>query len=999
MHDPTSEAPLSIRLFGSFHVRLAGRPLPSLRSRKGEWLLALLVLRAGRPVAREWLAENLWPDSLPDDARTSLRQSLKDLRTALGEQEWRIEAVAGRRLALDLTGAEVDVWEFEAGVRAGDAERLRRAIELYAGPLLEGCAETWVVAEREEREQAYLIALERLAHAAEAQGDPAAAVGYRRRAAAAAPLTEPIQRALITALAHGGETQAAVDVYQQLRRNLYREHGTEPDTETTALFQQIRAEARSKGETATSKRKPHPAKTGLPTPLTALIGRQAELAEIENRLLTARLVTLTGTGGVGKTRLALAAAAEAAPQFANGAYFVDLSGIHSEAMILSAISAALGLERDLGTPQHLTTALSTRQLLLVLDNCEHLLGACARLANALVTQCPQLRILATSREPLGITGEVRVPLTPLALPTAASPDYPVTIEQARASPAVRLFCERAAAVCAGFKLTSAEAPIAAELCRRLDGLPLALELSAALTDVLPLSEILQRLDDRFRLLSIGDPSRPERQQTLTAMVDWSYEQLDADERRLFRRAAVFAGNWSLAALDVVGADLPSPAFPVLARLIRKSLVVPEETRAGGRRYRMLETLREYAAQRLAEAGEAETIRRRHLEWVAALVSEAEPDLTGPEQVSTLARLSADEENLSGALEWALDPQRKVEDYVLGSRLAAQLGRYWQIRGLYAEGHRHLRRSLERDLEEPRLRASLLGWAGFLALYRGHYATAVQLAKESLQAWEALGDDRGRAEALGTLAIAAKDQGDRVTAHTHFEESRQLWERVGDRRGLAGALGYLGILAVDAGNADAAEELFGRALGLRRSLQDVWGIAASLNNLGRLAAGRGDLERAHALLAESLEFRRKLGDRRCMAVTLNSLGTLLLKQADLQPAARHFAESLELVTKIGDRRSIAYSLEAVARLAIAAEYPAEGLRLLAAAANLRTLLSAPLSAPEATVQDRLIESLRERLGERESSRHQVAGEALSQAQAATLARSVLQRLAGQTTAAI
>jgi len=997
MHDPLSDAPLSIRLFGTFQARLSGKSLPGLRSRKGEWLLALMVLHAGRPVGREWLAETLWPESLPDDARTSLRQSLKDLRTALGDQSWRIASLAGRRLALDLTGADVDLVTFDAKVRAGDIESLRQAVGLYTGPLLEQCAELWVLGEREAREQEYLKALDRLAREAEARGELQAAVGYRRQAAAAAPVTEPVQRALMTALARAGDAQAAVEAYQQLRRRLYREHGTEPDAATTALFRQIRANARRTSEAPDSERVPRATRVGLPAPLTSLIGREAELAELENRLLTARLVTLTGTGGVGKTRLALAAAAQVAPQFADGAYFVDLSPSPNEPALLSAIATSLGVERELGSPQHLTGALSARQLLLVLDNCEHLLRTCARLANALLTQCPHLRILATSREPLGVTGEARVPLNPLPLPDLLPGEHAVTTEQLAASPAVRLFCERAATVCPGFRLAGPEARVVAEICRKLDGLPLALELAAALTDVLSLSELRHRVEDRFALLASGDPTRPERQQTLQAMVDWSYERLAPEEQLLFRRAGVFSGSWSLAALEVVGADPADPAdpvFPVLVRLIRKSLVVPEEGPGGARRYRMLETLRCYARERLVESGEAAAIQRRHLGWLTDLVAQAEPELTGPNQIAALARLATEGENLSAGLEWSLDPKATGDDAHAGATLAAQLGRYWQIRGFYAEGSRNLRRCLERlsftDTEaDRRLRASLLGWAGFLALYVDPLPTAVRFAEASLHEWQRLGDDRGRADALGTLAIAAKSQGDREKARTLFEASRQLWEQIEDSRGLAGVLGYLGILAVDAEEPDTAEELFERALALRRSLRDVWGIAASLNNLGRLAASRGQFQRARALLEESLSLRRELGDRRSMAVTLNSLGSLILALDDRPHTARLFAESLEMASQIGDRQSIAYSLEAVARLA-GDEAPADAVRLIAAASGIRVALPAPLSAPEAAMQHQFTEALRERLGERDATRLQSEAEALSLVQAVSLARTVLER---------
>lgn len=990
---PDRDPPLSIRLFGALEVRLSGQPLPRLRSRKGEWLLALLVLRDGQPVLRDWLAETLWPDSSPEAALTSLRQSLKDLRSALGDQAWRLQKAGGRRLALELSHARVDLHEFRTLLEVGDAESLARAVALYRGPLLEGCREPWLQADREQYERAYLGALERLSREAEARGDLALAAGYLRRAAATVPGSEPVHRSLMAVLSRSGETQAAIEVYQRLRRWLHRECAAEPDAETTALYQRIRAGARRTDHQRTPPEPSRAAAAGVPLPLTPLIGRERELAEIEGRLLAARLVTLTGTGGVGKTRLALAVAVEAAPQFADGACFVDFSAVGSDALLRSTLAAALGLGTGPDPESRLIPSLAPRQLLLVLDNCEHLLAGCARLVHSLVSQCPAVRILATSREPLGLTGEVRIPIPPLPLPDTAHGGR--TLQEITASPAVRLFCERASAVAPGFAPGEADAPLLLQLCRCLDGLPLALELAASMLDVLSLPEILRGLDDRFRFLAGADPTRPERQQTLQGVVDWSYERLDPEEQRLFRWVGAFTGSWNLAALDSVCSE-PAPVLPVLTRLVRKSLVVPEDLPAGGRRYRMLETLRQYARQRLAEAGEADAVRKRHLEWARELVALAAPQLSGPDQTAALERLTAEEENLNGALEWALEPERDPEICLSGAQLAAELGRYWQIRGLYRQGGRHLHRSLARlptaAEGETRLRATLLGWAGFLMLYEGRYQEATEQATAALRIWEALGDVRGRAEALGTLAICAKDQGDTQEARPLFAESLRLSEQVGDTRGIASSLGYLGILAADAGEPDEAEPLFARALALRRSLRDTWGIAASLNNLGRLAAARGDLERARSLLEESLELRRQLGDRRSIAVTLNSLGSLLLCQDRLAPAAACFMESLELVSEIGDRRSIAYSLEAAAQVAHKLEENGDALRLLGAAAALRRELPAPLSSAGVTELQKLLASLRERTGDPNSLSLLAAGEALTPAQRVQLARTLLQRAA-------
>ena len=975
------QAPLTIQLLGSFHVTVEGEPLPRLRSRKGEWLLALLVLRTDRPVRREWLAENLWPDSLPEDALTSLRQSLKDLRTALGSQAWRLRAVSGRALQLDLSGAEVDLRRFDEAVRRGDRHSLELAVSLYAGPLLEGCSEPWVLAERSARENAYLSALEHLARGARTRGEPRKACEYLRAATVTAPHSGSLLRELLQALSDAGELQAVVEAYHEHRRWLYREHGARPDEETVTLFHLLRL---AKPVTAT------PLTTGnIPKPFTSLVGREAVLRELEGKLLTSRLVTLTGPGGVGKTRLALTVAYEGSADYADLAWLVELSALRDPVQLPAAIARGLFLEPAPASVPELVRALAGRQLLLVLDNCEHLLAACAHAVSAILGNCPDVRILATSRERLGITGEVVLPVAPLALPEGGAidlGDYPAT----------RLFRDRA-----GLSTVSAEeADAIAQLCRRLDGLPLAIELAAALTDTLSVGEIAARLSQ----LRSDDPTLPERHRTLAAVVDWSYQRLDLRERLLFRRLALFAGTWSLALAEAVCADeaeLPAAeVLPVLVRLVRKSLVAPEDARFAERCYRMLETIRAYAEHRLP-VRERELLQRRRLLWLVTRAEDAEHRLTGPEQREALARLDAEYGNLRAALEWGL-ASREPDALHAGQRLAAALGRYWQIRGLFAEGRSVLQQALERGALERgapdgALRARLVGWAGYLACFQGEYVAARELAREALRLYEALGDARGGAEALGTLAIVAKDQGELEAARTLFLESRGGFERVGDRPGVATVDGYLGILAAAAGEDADAERLYLQALAERRALGDTWGIAASLNNLGLLALRRGHLSAAEPFLAESLTLRRELGDRRCQAVTLNNLGKIALRQGHPDRAAQLFAESLELAVAIGDRRSLAYSLEAIARLQIEHGDPAEGVRLFASAAALREELSAPLAAREREEQDHLQEQATSALGREAADRCAHEGRLRELTRTLAAARTSLRRYSASSSA--
>jgi tetratricopeptide (TPR) repeat protein len=482
-------------------------------------------------------------------------------------------------------------------------------------------------------------------------------------------------------------------------------------------------------------------------------------------------------------------------------------------------------------------------------------------------------------------------------------------------------------------------------------------------------EIEARLEDRFQLLAGGDPTKPTRHQTLRAAVDWSYELLAPPERALLRRLAVFGGSWTLAAAEAVCADpRPGAGDPLrvgqvlgtLGLLVSKSLVVAESATTP-QRYRFLETLREYAAERLEGASEAEACRARHLQFYGRLVERAEPELTGREQGAWLRALDADYGNLRAALEWGAGAQ---PDAALA--LAASLGRYWQIRGYFREGREYLGRALAAvDAGAPHLgpvRARAQGWAAFLAVYQGEYAEARRLAEASATLCREHEDRAGRAAALGTLAIVAKDCGERDRSEALFTESLALSRAAGDGAGDASTLGYLGILAADRGNAAAARAYYEESLAIRRARGDRWGIAAASNNLGLLALDEGEPARARHLLREALSLRRDLGDRRCIAVSLNHLGRAALALGEIAEARACYAESLRVAWEIGDRRSIAYSLDAIAGLVLSQETSPDtvrcAVRLCAAAGALRGSIGAALSPLNRTRTDAMLATVRE-----------------------------------------
>jgi predicted ATPase/DNA-binding SARP family transcriptional activator len=1012
-------SPLAIRLFGPFEVRMNGVPLPRLRSRKGQSLLALLVLRQGSEVERDWLAGLLWPEGSTSQGLAMLRRDLTDLRRALGAEGGRLRSPTQHSLCLELAGASVDVAAFDALMARGDPPSLEQAAALYRGPLLEGWTEEWVFQERQSREQAYLRALERLAAAAMARGDPGTAECYLRRAVAVDPLQETAQRARMQALAAGGNYAAAMLAYRELRLLLHRELNAEPDAATTVLFQQLRAAARE--EAAAGKVKGPPATldslergitprlrpqsplrrsleavpNNLPLPLTSFIGREDQIAEIEQWLAASRLVTLTGSGGCGKTRLALEVATMVLEAYPEGAWFIELAPLADPALVPQTVATALGVRESPGHPltETLEEYLRPRQVLLVLDNCEHLGGACARLAEALLRSSPRLRILTTSREALAIPGEMayRTPSLSLPLsvesgtlrverPTQAAPSdlptlnpQPPTLMQYEA---VRLFMERATAARPAFRLTEANAPVVAEVCRRLDGLPLAIELAAARVKVLSVEQIAARMEDLFRLLTGGRRTALPHQQTLRATLDWSYALLSEPERTLLCRLSVFAGGWTLGAAEAVCAGESDDAWELLdllTSLVDKSLVTYDDAGSEGR-YRLLETVRQYARDRLLEAGEGPAVWQRHHDWCLALAKETEPKLYGPEPAEGLDRLEREHDNLRAALAWTV-AQGQGE---AGLRLGGALWQYWHVRGYWTEGRERLAELLALPGAAARTaaRAWALQIAGELAYGQGEYGAARALFEESLAIKRELGDKQGITWSLCWLGIAARDQGDYGAARALLEESLAIFRELGQKGGIAWSLNSLGLLVHFQGDYGAARALLEENLAIVRGLGNKEGIAWSLLRLGEVADGQGEYGAARAFLEESLAISRELGDKGGIARSLGSLGRVAGDQGDYGAARALLEESLAIFRELGHKREIAMNLEGLAAVAVAEAQSERAVRLFGAAEGLREAIGAPLPPADRAEHNRSVAAARTALGEEAFAAAWAEGRALS-----------------------
>jgi predicted ATPase/DNA-binding SARP family transcriptional activator/tetratricopeptide (TPR) repeat protein len=937
---------LKLRLFGTWQAGLGEKPLPPLRSRKGEWLLALLALRSA-PVSRAWLAGTLWPDSEESRALLYLRRELMHLRNALGPECGRLRS-PGRSLQLDLAGADCDLLAFDAAIARADESSLEVAVSLYGGPLLEGCDEEWVILERQSREQAHLTALERLAESASARGDTPAAARRLRSVVALDPLRESAQRALMKALADSGDSAAAVQVYRDLRLYLRRELNAEVDPETTSLFHEIRDNVRRRSQPASrAVRTDRGARiTRIPVPLTPLIGRDQELWEVRRRLGNCRLLTLTGAGGVGKTRLAIEIAEEMKDDFEAGVCFVELAALGDAALVPQAVMEAFGVKPDSLRPatEILADCLGSSDLLLVLDNCEHLIAACAELAGSLLGACAHLRVLTTSREPLGIAGESVWRVPSLSVPPATdhlgNRDKNLVAEVMEYE-AVNLFVERAQQARSDFTLTVHNVESVSRVCRRLDGIPLAIELGAARVRSLTVEDIDSKLDQRFHLLTGGSRTSLPRQQTLRSLVDWSYDLLNEPEKALLCRLSVFAGGWTVEAAEQVCAGTLVAQWEVLdllTSLADKNLIVAE-TFGSSVRYRLLETMRQYARDRLDETGDLETRRGRHLAHFLAVAEEAEPHLTGAEQQAWLERLEAEHDNIRAALEWSRD---RPESSVAGLRLAGAICRFWTLRGHNREGRDWISSLLgfEPEKQDPAVRAKALYGAASMAYEQGDVSAARVYAEEELAIRRELGDRWGIANSLNLKANIAFLQGEYAAELAIRQEGLAIWRELGDRWGIAVSLGNLGFAANTHGDYASARPLLEESLALRRELGVRRGIAHSLHQLGQAVHALGDPASARQMYEESLAIDTELGNWRGVGSMLCCLGKLEFEKGDFVTAWSHLSESLAIYRDLGDRIETVRCLEVAAPLAASGGASSHAARIWGAAERLREEAGTP-----------------------------------------------------------
>jgi predicted ATPase/DNA-binding SARP family transcriptional activator/DNA-binding CsgD family transcriptional regulator len=997
--DVARSEPMRIRLLGGFRVSVGSRSIEdeAWRRKKAASLIKLLALSSGHRLTRERVIEVLWPGSGRRTASNNLRQTLHASRKALAaEGSGYLVSEDGSLLLCPEDELWVDAEAFEeaalAARRSREPAAYRLAIDLYAGELLpEDRFEDWAEDERADLRRVYLELLTELAGLYEERGeyDPAAEV--LQRVVAEEPTDEGAHASLMRLYAISDRRGDALAQYERLKEVLWRQLDAEPAVETLRLREDISAgRVQPVRPTVSTLEKTSGVGThNLPASLTSFVGRERELLEVKRTLAMTRLLTLTGPGGSGKTRLALETAADLVGAYQDGVWLVDLAPLSEPGLLVQEVAGVLEVQERPGEPllNTLVDALRSSQMLLVLDNCEHLVDAVARLVEDLLRSCPDLRVLATSREALGVPGEVNWPVPPLSLP---DPGRPATVEELEGSGSARLFVERALYRPSAFALTPENAGAVAEVCRQLEGIPLAIELAAARVVVLAVEQISERLSDSLGLLTGGGRTLTSRQRTLRGSLDWSFALLDEPERKLFGRLAVFAGGWSLEAARTVCSEDgigQGEVLDLLSELVDKSLVMVGATASGATRYRMLEPVHQYAREKLEVGGGAEEARDRHAAFFLDVAEVAEPELTGPREGLWVGRLKEEHDNLRAALSWVLE-RRETE---LGQRFGAALWRFWYNRDYLSEGRRWLERILADGDPAPERIMALEGM-GWLAQRQGDIERAKAAYREMLKLSREL-DDRGNvATALNSLGTLAVSTGDNERAKRYLEENLSVLQQL-EKENTATeikryhAYNLLGILALNEDRDPVrATTLWKESLELARVTGDALRIGVSLCSLGYSAVLQGDNERATALCEETLTFAREHEDagEEVVPETLVNLGLAALGQGEYERAISSFDEALAMSRRAGRKASIINALEGMASLAgVRGEAPLAA-RLWGAAEKAREVTGIALPPGDRTLHEPRLSSARSLLGEGEWEEALAKGRAMSLEEAADYA---------------
>lgn len=969
-------ANLVLQFLGLPRVHLDDQAIATDR-RKAIALLAYLAVndlaQPHQKFSRESLSALFWPDYEQAKAYSYLRRTLWEIHQIIGagwliaEREF-IAMNAEAKIDLDISRFRELLSKARKPKLAPSLRisLLSDAISLYRDHFLSGFSlrdappfDEWASAQSEKLKHELAGALSLLSETYCASNQAEAALPYARRRVALDPLNESSHRQLMEVYVQAGQRNAALNQYHVCERLLRKELNLDPQPETRALYKTIR-----KGAAVLPKH-------NLPLQLTSFVGREKELADIQELLQKTRLLTLIGPGGTGKTRLSIEVAGEMLDQFPDGVWLVELAPIFDPLLVSRTTAIAIGLRDEPQRPviDMLCDYLREKRMLILLDNCEHLVDACAQMADRILHAAPHSSILASSREGLGIGGEVTYRVPSLGLPDLG---HLPPLESLSQYEAVKLFLDRATAAVPSFTVTNATAPALAQICYQLDGIPLAIELAAVKVRVLGVDQIARRLDDRFRLLNGGSRTTFERHQTLRAAIDWSYNLLPAAEQVLFRRLSVFGGGWTLDAAEQVCADGPAETDDVLGlleQLINKSLVMKEEVQ-DGTRYRMLETIRHYASEKLVETGESDGLRDRHMEYFLELVETAAPHLVRPEQLEWLARLDEDLENLRLVLEWSLSNALTLSSL----RLCSALGTFWVVRCYWKEGSRWLESALAQPLqnasiEERIARARALNtdaelasylydltrmevstkasldlcdqemyahdlaiarfYAGQVSQRSGQNERARLLLEQSLAEFRERGDLYWEARTYSLLAQILVETGSESRLEGNVL-SLELARKAGERLHLAQVLYDQAVWAWNGHQIERAETYLRECEILREQLRyrDGW----SLYRQAVVAHFNKDYQQAKMMFTEVKDQGQFLGNKRLHTFALVNLGTLARDEGDFEAAQSYIEEALTVAQEIGSKHFVMF------RLALLAEIQFLQGNLVAAKLNLQRCMS-------------------------------------------------------------
>lgn len=944
--------PLTIRLFGHFEALVEGEPLRKLRTHRGNAVLAMLALRRGRSVDRSYLASAIWPDSETSDALYSLRRTLTDLRHALGIASTAIKSPSSSSLQLDLEVAWVDLVEFEASLKLGTDASIERAAEVYRGPLLSDWGYEWINPDRSIFDRMLLESLHARVSLAEIAGETGRAVELLRALSRIDPHDETVFLRLAKAHVRMGNVSGAQKAYEEFKRRLRHDLETAPSDTTQDAIREIFA------STAIQSDPSRFVGGNLPLPTNRLIGRRKEFCEIVESLGQHRPVTLVGSGGVGKTRLALEVLRDLATGQSMQAIAVDLLAVRDPDQVYEAFAAATkAIDPDPNaSPRTVALRLADSEATILLDNCEHLIEPIRRLVQELADHCPKLRILSTSQAPIGVAGEHVVRIVPMPVPDVDE----ISFEQAVECDAIALMAQCITKAKGTFQLNDRNFRSVCRICRTLDGVPLAIELAATRARLLSLDQIAGLLEDRFRLLRTNERGLDARHQTLEATMEWSYSLLSDDEKALLQTASAFVGHWTSESAAKVHVDLDSyQVLDVLERLVDRSLVIADPV-GELPRFRLLDSVRQYAAQRLADRDELVTTRTKHLKWFTELAETAAQGFMGRDQRFWVERVEAEYENFLGAIAWA---KRSRDRTGLALRLASSLMRFWWIQGKLTAGRETLARVLEFDgAEECRIPYARALYAhGALCWSQGDNKDADQDQTRALEIFRQEGDMEGAAGSLRNLSQVVRNLGRPEQAIEYGREAIAAYRQVGNGVFAANTLVDLGVAMYDQLKFEEARAYLEEAIeyGHTNGLTPLEAVA--LINLGGVFHSCRLFLEAKDAYERAQRLYETIGGRILSTMATISLGSIHAELGQVDLARSLVRTGLDTFLELGEKRGVCVTIDYTALIAVKAGEFELAAALFGAVDRRYVDIDAPRSPAERPTYEAALVSCKDALG--------------------------------------